>query len=201
MQPIRRYDLDAAILFSDILVICEALQVDVTMPGGVGILVPNPLTEPEEVERRIFPTEFMTEEYVYTHLGTVMESIRQIREQMANENKSIPLIGFSAAPWTLLYYMVGGSSKKDTEIGMTWLREYPAESTRLLETLTKLIVEYMSAQVETGVHMLQVFEAMGMMIDEENFDKYCMPCLKIIFDELKGRFPDVPLMVFARGAR
>lgn len=200
MQPIRRYDLDAAILFSDILVICEALQVDVTMPGGVGILVPNPLTEPEEVERRIFPTEFMTEQYVYTHLGTVMESIRQIREQMANENKSIPLIGFSAAPWTLLYYMVGGSSKKDTEIGMTWLREYPAESTRLLETLTKLIVEYMSAQVETGVHMLQVFEAMGMMIDEENFDKYCMPCLKIIFDELKGRFPDVPLMVFARGA-
>lgn len=200
MQPIRRYNLDAAILFSDILVIAEALQIDVTMPGGVGILVPNPLSGPEEVEHRIPPTDQMTEEYVQEYLGTVMESIRQIRERMTKEKKSIPLIGFSAAPWTLLYYMVGGSSKKNNDIGMLWLKEHPAESTRLLETLTKLVVEYMSAQVEAGAHMLQVFEAMGMMIDEEHFNAYCMPCLKIICDELKGRFPDVPLMVFARGA-
>jgi uroporphyrinogen decarboxylase len=200
MQPVRRYDLDAAILFSDILVIAEALQIDVTMPGGVGILVPNPLDDPQEVELRIPPTNMMTEEYVEEYLGAVIESVKQIRQKMVKEDKSIPLIGFSAAPWTLLYYIVGGSSKKHNEIGMTWLSEHPAESTRLLETLTKLIVEYMSAQVEAGAHMLQVFEAMGMMIDEANFDKYCLPCLKIICDELKGRFPDVPLMVFARGA-
>jgi uroporphyrinogen decarboxylase len=200
LQPLRRYDLDAAILFSDILVILQALNMQVTMPGGVGILVPNPLTGPEEVSSRIPPLDEMTTEYVEQHLGHVMESIRQIRAKMEAEDKSIPLIGFSAAPWTLLFYMVGGSSKKNTDIGVKWLNDHPEESTTLLKLLTKIVVEYMSLQVENGAHMLQVFEAMGMMIDKTNFYKYAMPCLKVIAMELKARFPDVPLMVFSRGA-
>mmetsp|Transcript_14051 Transcript_14051/g.21935 ORF Transcript_14051/g.21935 Transcript_14051/m.21935 type:complete len:447 (+) Transcript_14051:114-1454(+) len=200
MQPIRRYDLDAAILFSDILVIAEALGIDVTMPGGVGIQVPNPLASADEVEARIAPTSEMTPAFVDAKLGHVIEGVKKIREKMSKEDISIPLIGFSAAPWTLLFYMVGGSSKKNQEIGMQWLREHPEESSRLLETLTKLVIEYMSAQVEAGAHMLQVFEAMGMMIDEPLFDEFAMPCLKEIGSELKARFPDVPVMVFSRGA-
>ena len=171
------------------------------MPGGVGILIPEPLAGPKEVATRIPSLDQIDEAFVEDRLGHVLEAVRQIRTKMTKEDISVPLIGFSAAPWTLLFYMVGGSSRKNTEIGMKWLNEHPEESQQLLDILTKIVIEYMSKQVENGAHMLQVFEAMGMMINEENFDKFALPCLEQISTELKSRFPDVPLMVFSRGAR
>jgi Uroporphyrinogen decarboxylase (URO-D) len=114
LQPIRRYNVDAAILFSDILVIAEALNVPVTMPGGVGIQIPHPLRSPDDMTTRLpvldtTTTTTAVSSFVQDKLGHVMEAIRQIRIAMKTEGKSIPLIGFSAAPWTLMYYMVGGS--------------------------------------------------------------------------------------------
>ncbi len=201
MQPVRRYNVDAAILFSDILVIAEALNIEVTMPGGVGIQVPCPLVGPADMRERLPPADSLNKEFVNERLGHVIESVKLIRSQMKKEDISIPLIGFSAAPWTLLFYMVGGSSKKNNDIGVEWLRNYTDASKELLDMLTTIVIEYMSEQVVAGAHMLQLFEAMGMMIDEENFGKFAMPCLEKIAKELKERHPDVPLMVFARGAR
>jgi len=201
MQPCRRYPMDAAILFSDILVIAESLGIEVTMPGGVGILVPNPLKGPEEVATRIPTVDAITSDFIAdSKLGIVLESVRQIRAKMVEEDISIPLIGFSGAPFTLMFYMIGGSSRKNLDSGMTWLNEHPEESTKLLDVLTKIIIEYMSAQVESGAHMLQLFEAMGMMLEKKEFEEFALPCLEKIAIELKSRYPDVPLMVFARGA-
>jgi uroporphyrinogen decarboxylase len=205
LQPVRRYPLDAAILFSDILVVAQALGMEVTMPGGVGILVPEPLTGPEQVASRIIkPMELLsksdTAAFVQDKLSHVIQAVREIRTLMKTESVSIPLIGFSAAPWTLMFYMVGGSSKKNNEKGVEWLEQYPAESKQLLDLLTDIVIEYLAAQVEAGCHMLQVFEAMGMMIDAENLETHALPCLEKICKTLKGRYPDVPLMVFSRGA-
>jgi len=200
LQPLRRYPLDAAILFSDILVIAQALSIQVTMPGGVGILVPNPLTGPEEVDTRIPSIEDITPAFIEDKLGVVLESVKKIRQKMTEEKIDIPLIGFSGAPFTLMFYMIGGSSKKNLDSGMTWLNEYPEESKKLLDVLTKIIIEYMSAQVEAGAHMLQLFEAMGMMLEKKEFEEFALPCMEKIAVELKGRYPDLPLMVFSRGA-
>lgn len=209
MQPVRRYDVDAAILFSDILVVPEAMGVEVTMPGGVGIQVPKPLMGAsmveECVERTGDPKDLVKNELEYVMEGVRMIKIKLKEEKVSRDQenelsgarrqtsnarsnkqfplappplstpqKDIPLIGFSAAPWTLFYYMLGGSSKKNKSIGTDWLKDHPEASTLLLDKLVDVVIEYCSAQVDAGADCIQLFEAMGMMIGKSR-DKMSPP--------------------------
>jgi len=192
MQPVRRYDVDAAILFSDILVVAEAMGMSVEMPGGKGITVPHPLTKPEDLDTKIH-----LEIDVKERLGHVMKAIDEIKKQL---NGKVPLIGFSAAPWTLMFYMVGGSSKKNQQNGEMWLEQHPEASQRLLDALTAIVIDYLCLQVDHGADILQLFEAMGDYISEKNFYRYALPCMKRIRQELKHRKPEIAMMVFPRGA-
>lgn len=190
LQPVRRYPIDAAILFSDILVVAEAFGVEVTMPGGVGIQVPGHLTGPDDLDRLTIPDgEAAAAALVRERLSHVTEAVTLIRTELAGK---VPLIGFSAAPWTLFYYMVGGSSKKNQEAGERWLRDHPVESQRLLDALCSVVIEYMSAQVAAGAQLLQVFEAMGMFVSEESFAAACLPSLRRIATEMKARRRRLP---------
>jgi len=198
LQPVRRYPLDAAILFSDILVIAQAIGVRVEMPGGKGITVPDPLTAPEGMAELELPSS--SEEasaLVKRRLSHVIEAVGLIRQELDGK---VPLIGFSAAPWTLFYYIVGGSSKINQEEGERWLREHPDESAKLLDSLCTIVVEYMSLQVEAGAQLLQVFEAMGDKISPDHFHEHALPYMRTICTQMKERHPEIPLMVFPRGA-
>lgn len=136
-------------------------------------------------------------ELVAERLSHVLEAVSLIRQELKGE---VPLIGFSAAPWTLFYYIVGGSSKKNQENGERWLKEHPEASKALLDSLGDIVIEYLSAQVKAGAQMLQVFEAMGMFIGPESMEKHAMPQMERIAATLKQRHPEVPLLVFPRGA-
>jgi len=198
LQPVRRYNVDAAILFSDILVIAEAMGLRLEMPGGKGITVPEPLAIPADVARLELPVDAAAARaFVQRKLAHVLSAVRRILDELDGK---VPLIGFSAAPWTLFYYMVGGSSKKNQEEGERWLREHPAESAKILDALQRIVIEYLSAQADNGAHILQLFEAMGEFITPASFEASARPRMDAIAAELKRRHPDVPLMVFPRGA-
>nr|BAN21087.1 uroporphyrinogen decarboxylase [Riptortus pedestris] len=194
LQPIDRFpELDASIIFSDILVIPQALGMTVEMRPGVGPVLPEPLVSPEDLARLKFPVDVSKE------LSYVMEAITLTRHKLRGR---VPLIGFSGAPWTLMGYMIEGGGSKTMSKSKKWLYEHPAESKKLLSILTSVVSDYLVGQAKAGAQLLQVFESNAEYLGPELFNEFALPCIRDISEKVKRELGDdkVPMTIFAKGA-
>ncbi|NIG60602.1 uroporphyrinogen decarboxylase [Pontoporia blainvillei] len=145
LQPLRRFPLDAAIIFSDILVVPQALGMEVTMVPGKGPSFPEPLREEQDLQRLRNPTTVASE------LGYVFQAITLTRQRLAGR---VPLIGFAGAPWTLMTYMVEGGGSSTMAQAKRWLYQRPQASHQLLRILTDALVPYLVGQVAAGAQSM-----------------------------------------------
>lgn len=188
MQPVERYPLDGAILFSDIMVVPEAMGLTVKMVSGQGPTFPQPLVTPDEMDRLVEPD-------LDEVLGHVFEALTVTRR---NLNGRVPLIGFAGAPWTLMAYMVEGGGSKSYRHARGWLYRHPEASRTLLQRITDVVTQYLIAQVEAGAQMLQVFDSWAGLHGPETFRVFCLPFLEQIAEQVKATHPEVPLVIFAK---
>lgn len=201
LQPIERFAglIDAAIIFSDILVIPQAMGMEVVMVDKKGPHFPNPLRSPDDQQYK----DIMARDVdVKAELDYVYAAITLTRKKLAGR---VPLLGFCGAPWTLLSYMVeGGGSKMFKEV-KTWLYKYPDATKALLQKIAELCVDYLAQQVVAGAQMIQVFDSWAGELSPATFKVFSLPYLNIIADNLPKRLrklkqEPVPMTVFAKGA-
>lgn len=195
---LQRFALDAAIIFSDILVIPQALGLEVLMKEGVGPVLPHPIKTPSEMVR----LKKREEVDVPNSLGYVFEAINLCRHSLAG---TVPLIGFCGAPWTLMCYMVEGGGAKSYTHARRWLFAHPAESHALLSLITDVLVEYLVLQVQAGAQMLEVFDTWSGELTAECFQEFCLPYVKQIASRVKAGLKakglePVPMTLFPKGS-
>jgi uroporphyrinogen decarboxylase len=186
VQPIRRYGMDAAILFSDILVIPQAMDIEVEMKPNFGPYLPNPIRSKEDLERVIVPD-------IQDTLGYVMEAITMTKEKL---NDEIPLIGFAGSPWTILCYCVEGQGSKSFDKARGLCFSQPEVAHQLLQKITDTTIAYLKAKVEAGVNAVQVFDSWGGMLSPTDYQEFSWPYIQQIVDALKDL---APVIVFGKG--
>lgn len=190
LQPIDRFPLDAAIIFSDILVVPQAMGMSVRIVKGDGPTFDEPLQGPDDLQRLADPD-------VRRELGYVFDALSLTRRRL---NGRVPLIGFCGAPWTLMAYMIEGGGSKTFSRAKSWLYRHPSAAHELLDRLTDILIEYLVGQIDAGAQAVQVFDSWAGLIGPDDYESFMMPSLRRIGSELAARRPDAPRIIFARGA-
>jgi uroporphyrinogen decarboxylase len=189
LQPVRRFGLDAAIVFSDILVVPDALGCRVRFANGAG-----PQLEPQ---RELAAIAKLRTTLDLTHLAPVYETIRLAR---TNLPAGIPLIGFAGAPWTLAAYMIEGGSAPEFYTARAFALSQPEGFARLIERLTGAVYEHLAAQIDAGADVVQLFDSWAGILPEPEFVRWCEIPARQILARLKASYPAVPVIAFPRGA-
>lgn len=189
LQPLRRFALDAAILFSDILTIPDAMGLGLHFVEGEGPCFNHPLHTLSAIEKLRVPVA--AEDLAY-----VMEAVKVIRREMPAD---LPLIGFSGSPWTLACYMVEGGSSRDFKRVLRLMYEEPQSAHLLLNKLTLSVCDYLDNQVQAGVNVLMVFDTWGGILSTRHYHDFSLYYLQIIVQHLKNKHPHVPIILFTKG--
>lgn len=192
LQPLARFDLDAAIVFSDILTVPEAMGLSLEFESGQGPVIHNPITSLHDV--RVLKTDDVAKSLHY-----VMQAVSQLREALQNK---IPLIGFAGSPWTIATYMVeGGSSKAFCKI-KTMAYADAKTLHLLLQTLTHTLIDYLNAQIEAGAQVIMLFDSWGGVLSYDAYQQFSLSYLSQIAQKIKRQVngQPVPLIFFTKQA-
>lgn len=187
LQPIDLIGVDAAIIFSDILVIPEAMGMELIMHEGKGPIFPNPIRSFADAEKLkiIDPTE---------DLKYVLDAVSLTKKEL---NGRVPLIGFSGSPWTLLTYMVEGKGSKNFSIVKKMIYDEPALAHLILNKLADAVSDYLNAKLEAGADAIQIFDTWGGILSPNSFDEFSLKYIDKIINNLIRK--QQPVIVFAKG--
>ena len=189
LQPIRRFGFDAAILFADILLLPKAMGQEVRFVAGEGPRL-SPLIGPETID-------CLTIEGAAEKLSPVYETVRRVRAELPGHTA---LIGFAGAPWTVATYMIAGQGTRDPGENRMGYYQSPETIDRLLDMLTEGTIAYLSAQIDAGAQAVQLFESWASGLPEELYRRFCLAPARRIRDALKETHPDIPVILFQKGA-
>lgn len=186
VMPIHQVGTDAAILFSDILVVPQAMNIEVEMKPGLGPWLPNPVRDRKTLDQVVVPD-------VYEELGYVYEAIKMTKQEL---NDEVPLIGFAGSPWTIFCYCVQGQGSKNFDIAKEFCFKEPQMAHELLQKITDTTIAYLKGKVEAGVDAVQVFDSWGGMLSPVDYQEFSWPYIQQIIDALKD---DIPVIAFGKG--
>lgn len=186
IQPVDILGVDAAILFSDILVIPEAMGLPYRMDEGVGPSFEKTIQSEKDLA-------ILSNEHIEENLTYVFDAIKCIKQEL---NDRVPLIGFAGAPWTIFCYMVEGKGSKTFSKSRAMLVKEPTLAHSLLKAITEATIVYLKRQIDEGCDMLQLFDSWAGVLNKETYNTFALPYLKQICESLQS----VPVTVFAKGA-
>jgi uroporphyrinogen decarboxylase len=188
LQPLRRFDLDAAILFSDILVIPDALGQTVRFETGEG-----PRLEPLAADG----IDRLDRSRAFEKLGPIIETVRRVRAGLPPDKT---LIGFCGSPWTVATYMIAGQGSSDQAAARVFALTQPEAFAKLMDVLVATSIDYLAAQFRAGADVVQLFESWAMNLDEVSFEHWVIEPNRRIVEGLRKLIPNAPIIGFPRGA-
>ncbi len=187
LQPVDQVGVDAAIIFSDILVIPQAMGLTVLLEEGKGPILPNVIKTQADIDA-------LNTGDVENRLDYVMKALAMTKSEL---NGRVPLIGFAGAPWTLLCYMVEGKGSKSFDKAKQFCFTQPEMAHSLLQKITDITILYLKAQIKAGADLVQVFDSWSGMLSPADFNSIAMPYLLQISDAVSK---DAPVILFPKGS-